>query len=370
LKRLFIFVIMISIIFVSVTAVAQQVGYNYRIIIDLPRYSLTLYEGEQKIKEYPIAIGKPQSATPVGSYAIINKAVNPTWHPNSSNPVPPGPNNPLGIRWLGFFRGYGIHGNNSPQSIGTSVSLGCIRMYNYDVAELYSMVEIGIPVEIMYDGLIDNADEPVIIAHRDIYSRVGGYRDSIIDELSSIGLDKRIPEQKLQNLFKGLDKGTVVFAESWVLKVNGIFLTADTIYDRTMVFVNADKLNQYFGINILWDYVNNTGNLMGYPVSAYNIDGRLYASIADIRNVLGGRLVASTDLEELDYRINFAKLDGLFLTSDIADFTTSPKINIARINPAEREMVGIERLKDYGIEYNVLSRYGYIELLSILPEGK
>ena len=362
-----IIILVFLLVFCAECAMAQQQD-GYRMVINIPRYSLSLFNGVDPIKTYPIAIGKPGTPTPTGSYSIINKAVNPTWRPNSRNPVPPGPANPLGVRWMGFYRGYGIHGNNDPSSVGKSISLGCIRMYNYDVTELYSIVDIGTPVDVVYGDLLEAHErEAAVTAYRDIYSREKGYKDTIMEELRKIGLEEHIPQQKLDRLFSALNSRKVVFAKNWVLMINGEFLTSDTIYDRTMIFVNCDRLNEFFGINIGWNDEIATGRLMDRPVSAVWYMGKLYASIADVVPILGGRLTARGDIEELNYEINFAKLDGRFLSSDVGSFKENPTIDISLINPSKKGRVKLSALEGEGLTYHIYSKYGYIELLHNLP---
>jgi len=110
---------------------------------------LTLYEGKNVIKKYPVAVGNPPSLTPSGKFKISNKIINPSWGGGGyAKPVPGGsPDNPLGYRWMGLSikdgTRYGIHGNNSPYSIGKNVSHGCIRMINSDVEELFKLVDIS-----------------------------------------------------------------------------------------------------------------------------------------------------------------------------------------------------------------------------------
>ncbi|KJF28415.1 hypothetical protein TZ02_02380 [Clostridium aceticum] len=122
------------------------------IAINKTKRILTYYKGDQVIKKYPIAQGRDSSYTPEGKYTIVNKIVNPRWGgAGIAAPVAGGsPNNPLGYRWMGLnLKGggsYGIHGNNQPKSIGTNASLGCVRMINSDVAELFEMVKLHTPV--------------------------------------------------------------------------------------------------------------------------------------------------------------------------------------------------------------------------------
>ncbi len=128
---------------------------GYSIVINIPQRTLYLFAQGKLERTYPVAVGKRGTPSPLGKLKIINKVVNPTWYPEGKAPVPPGPANPLGRRWLGLsIPGYGIHGNNRPASIGTAVSLGCIRMHNQDVEELFKLVPVGTTVELVYEILI------------------------------------------------------------------------------------------------------------------------------------------------------------------------------------------------------------------------
>lgn len=101
---------------------------------------------------YPVATGKTPRLTPERKDKLVVKHKNPAWGGGSKGtPVAGGlPNNPLGTRWMGISYGgggqYGIHGNSNPKSIGTYASLGCIRMFNPDVENLYRLLPIGTPV--------------------------------------------------------------------------------------------------------------------------------------------------------------------------------------------------------------------------------
>lgn len=130
--------------------VANPASNKYWIAINKTKRILTLYEGKEVVKKYPIAQGKTPSHTPEGKFTIVTKAVNPTWSYNGKSAKGGAEDNPLGKRWIGISHeggwAYGIHGNNSPNSIGTDVSLGCIRMINSDVEELYDLISLNIPI--------------------------------------------------------------------------------------------------------------------------------------------------------------------------------------------------------------------------------
>jgi len=117
---------------------------------------LLLYDGMKLRRAFGVATGQSRYPTPVGHFQIIVKWRNPWWYPPASvwakdaEPIPPGPGNPLGTRWMGISApAVGIHGTPDPASIGYSVSHGCIRMRIPEVEWLFNQVEIGTPVYIL-----------------------------------------------------------------------------------------------------------------------------------------------------------------------------------------------------------------------------
>jgi len=64
--------------------------------------------------------------------------------------LPPGPNNPVGVAWIGLDRpGYGMHGTPAPEQVGRTESHGCFRLANWDAEYLVKLVWIGMPVEVV-----------------------------------------------------------------------------------------------------------------------------------------------------------------------------------------------------------------------------
>jgi lipoprotein-anchoring transpeptidase ErfK/SrfK len=129
-------------------AMAQEKGRPARrIVISLPDRKLAVVEEDRVIRIFGTAVGAPKSPSPTGTFQIINQLIDPTWY-TKGKIVAPGPANPLGTRWMGLsLKGYGIHGTNSPKSIGRNASHGCIRLKNADVEVLYEMVAVGDVVE-------------------------------------------------------------------------------------------------------------------------------------------------------------------------------------------------------------------------------
>ena len=119
------------------------------IVVSLEDRKLALVEDGQVKKVYSVAVGKPSTPSPVGTFSIQRRAMNPTYS-HDGRTVPPGPNNPVGTRWMGLsIKGYGIHGTNEPNSIGKAASHGCIRMGKKDLEEFYTMVAVGDTVELV-----------------------------------------------------------------------------------------------------------------------------------------------------------------------------------------------------------------------------
>ncbi|HZU24851.1 MAG TPA: L,D-transpeptidase [Bryobacteraceae bacterium] len=140
----------------AATALARdkQCG-DCRIVISIPDHKLVLLEGDHLLRAYEIASGKPSTPSPRGDFRIVNRVAHPVWY-GPHGAVRPGASNPLGTRWMGLsVRGYGIHGTNAPKSIGHSDSHGCIRMRNADVENLFDLVDVGVPVQLLAEPSAD-----------------------------------------------------------------------------------------------------------------------------------------------------------------------------------------------------------------------
>ncbi|MFL5925138.1 MAG: L,D-transpeptidase family protein [Gaiellaceae bacterium] len=117
---------------------------------------LHLYRGSQAWRVFQVATGQAIYPTPLGSWHVVDLQRNPWWRPPDSDwakglkPIPPGPGNPLGTRWMGLdAAGVGMHGTPDAASIGYSASHGCIRMHVPDAEWLFDNAEWGTPVVII-----------------------------------------------------------------------------------------------------------------------------------------------------------------------------------------------------------------------------
>jgi lipoprotein-anchoring transpeptidase ErfK/SrfK len=138
----------------KVTTGQLAAKYPTYIVINRSGFRLLFFKHLKLAHTYTIAVGRQGLETPAGLYAIQDKQVNPSWHvPNSSwagslagKVIPPGPQDPIKARWMGFNGGAGIHGTDALGSLGTAASHGCVRMAIPDVEQLYDQVSVGTPV--------------------------------------------------------------------------------------------------------------------------------------------------------------------------------------------------------------------------------
>ena len=121
---------------------------------------LGVFEADKLIAAYPVTIGSAQTASPIGDWKVKGIARWPRFRYDEKMltqgergghfyMLPPGPRSPVGVLWIALNKkGIGIHGTASPDSIGKSVSHGCIRLANWDVVRLAGRVKFGTAVSI------------------------------------------------------------------------------------------------------------------------------------------------------------------------------------------------------------------------------
>lgn len=130
---------------------------DFEVVIELSTNRLFLLDAEGVFNIYEVGLGKPGNETTTGHYKIGNKEKNPTWYKPGIGPIPPDdPRNELGSRWMplvpeeeGLPRDLGIHGTVDPTTIGKYTSMGCPRLHNEEVEELYDLIVRSTPVTIV-----------------------------------------------------------------------------------------------------------------------------------------------------------------------------------------------------------------------------
>ena len=128
--------------------------------IDTKTNMLGVFDGDKLIAAYPVTIGSSQTASPIGDWKVRGMSKWPRFrydekmlkHGERSGQfymLPPGPRSPVGVLWIALNKkGIGIHGTAIHDSIGHSVSHGCIRLANWDVVRLVERIKTGTPVSI------------------------------------------------------------------------------------------------------------------------------------------------------------------------------------------------------------------------------
>lgn len=153
MKRNFLTITLSILLMLILSGLSHAEEDQVHLIISKSKHTLTIVLNNHPVYTFPIATGATPEKTPEGTFTIIRKVKNPWYLPKN---IPGGdPNNPLGSRWIGLnvpnTNGYkyGIHGTNNPDSIGQSISQGCIRMKNTDVEWIFRHIPLKTKVMIL-----------------------------------------------------------------------------------------------------------------------------------------------------------------------------------------------------------------------------
>lgn len=155
------------------------------IVINVPQRMLFLVRHNGAPEGYPIAAGRRGWKTPLGDFTVATKETDPVWDVPVSiqeemrragrpvvTRVPPSPQNPLGKYWIGLsIPAVGVHGTNSPLSIYSHGTHGCMRLHPDDIETVFSRVQVGTPGRITYEPvLIQRTENGVFLeVHPDVY---------------------------------------------------------------------------------------------------------------------------------------------------------------------------------------------------------
>ncbi len=123
------------------------------LLLKLGERRVYVYRGQKLLNKYPVAVGKKKWETPQGNWKVELMLKNPGWtNFKTGEQLAPGPDNPLGERWIGFWNDgkdeIGFHGTTNLSSIGKAASHGCVRMSNRNVKEMYRLVKVGTVVRV------------------------------------------------------------------------------------------------------------------------------------------------------------------------------------------------------------------------------
>nr|WP_296245048.1 MULTISPECIES: L,D-transpeptidase family protein [unclassified Psychrobacter] len=127
-----------------------------RVVANKADKTLYAYNGDKLVATYPTTVGSDATPSPQGTFKIVNKVKMPWYKATVGNGsdkkvhmLPPGPNSPVGVVWMGLSKpSYGLHGSPKPEGISRQASAGCVRLTNWDVLEVYANIENGATVEL------------------------------------------------------------------------------------------------------------------------------------------------------------------------------------------------------------------------------
>jgi hypothetical protein len=241
------------------------------ILINKGTNQLALFENGYLLDVFPVATGREPQFTPEGNWRVVLKLVDPSWrHPDGGPLIPGGvPENPLGPRWLGINAlgtsgsDYGVHGNNAPDSIGTYVSLGCVRMKNEDIIWLYGRIPVGTEVEIVnedrnlselkkYDHATLNGLEVEFPPHLGLVQAGEIAYLSLSQVTSPLGYRQYWDDSASALLVSNIEREILLKPDSKAVTVNTRTYEASAapfLLDN-MTFVPVYYLSEYFGFKL------------------------------------------------------------------------------------------------------------------------
>ncbi len=180
------------------------------IVLNVPARRVFVFHANHLIADYPVAVGKPDWQTALGTFHLAEKQVNPKWTPTrhmvkaeniKDDPVPPGRENPLGDRWMGWSKaGFGFHSTNQPRSVGRVISHGCVRLYPDAAHQMFEQVKVGMPIYSVYAPVLIGARDGqfYLCVFPDVYHKGLVSLAQIQKQLKEYGLLPLVEEGKLR----------------------------------------------------------------------------------------------------------------------------------------------------------------------------
>ncbi|MEQ8171466.1 MAG: L,D-transpeptidase [Candidatus Eremiobacterota bacterium] len=359
-----------------------------RICVNIPALTLTVYKNDRIIKQYKIAAGSPKTPTPAGQYKIVSKETDPTWYPMPKpvkkiddkgveytemvveDPVPPGPDNPLGKYWMGLDRDdLGIHSTNNPSSIGYSVSHGCIRMDPAQVKEIFDLVQIGTIVDIVYKtaDIVVEEDSLYIAAYPDIYFREKDRLKNIKNKLDKTGIpyDEKILKEILKK-----NSGTffivscpyrVVF-QGQDVSVKSIY-PMDTMGGKKEFYISLKDWNNISSDTITLDKEKTLATVKGKKISFIFYDERCYVNAIELAKIADMDYQVNKNTRTLIFYSVIIKLNGKPVWGEGDLIQEKPFISVKYIS----DVMGIK------FDWNNITkeaRFGDTSFKCVLKKGK
>lgn len=331
MKRSFLIALIIFICFNQVSA--DSTSGKTSIEINLPSRILSLYKDGVLLKEYPVCVGKQSTPTPQGDYWVVYKTVNPYWI-NKEDIVPPGPQNPLGVRWIGITKSIGIHGNNKPESIGTYASAGCIRMYNRDVMEVYTLVPVNTPVTIKYDRVKAFDDKysgkEVAILYPDGYKAGAESNKLVMEKLNQMEIPVELMK-KAQGVLKKPFNKPLAISQGIGVFLNNSLITCDALEEQGAIYVNYKAAEDVLGLT------SETAGLFGIGIK--ELEGTIYVNLTQTVKKFGGSMSYDKVSGNTYINMKIIKVNGAFAGMNYGDYD-------------KVDLIAVDSVKQLGYKYS------------------
>ncbi len=308
------------------------------LLINVPARSLRVYDDNRCIAMYPVGVGKIVSKTPAGYYKVVEKIVNPTWTDpgDTSLVIPSGPDNPLGYRWIGIGGNYGIHGTNRPDTVGHYVSNGCVRMVEANVEKVFDMVEVGTPVQIIYDRLVIDKTQDNRVAY---YIYPDGYNvqnvtvDFVKKGLAGYGIADFATDDSITKAIEASNGQPNYVAAPLNIMMNGTKLSFKAVNYQNLIYVPVKPLAAQLQANV---NVNNSDSMITTTKGSADVavyGNNPYIRLTDLKNVF-----------DVDYALD-SKFTVVTLTPVVAKQEVTTSTTDTAADKAEQKTVSDKKTK-------------------------
>jgi L,D-transpeptidase ErfK/SrfK len=192
------------------------------LVINVPEMRLFDFTAAGGPEVISVAVGDADDPTPIGEFRIGEKRVDPAWtvpesiraeKPHLPDVMPPGPDNPLGSRWMRIGKSsYGIHGTNIRWSIGRQATHGCVRLYEDQMRRLFDRTPEGTRLQIVYQPFKWGRDGSRILleAHPDVYGRIPDPLSAALVPVREMGLLHSVDVERVWHVIEASSGAPVV----------------------------------------------------------------------------------------------------------------------------------------------------------------
>lgn len=340
----YLIVLVFSVIFLLLNSFCAVALAAPSIVVNLPSRTLSLIDNGRLVKVYSVAIGSPATPTPQGNFKIFDKEVNPTWYPPGKDySVASGPGNPLGYRWMEFSTDYGIHGTNQPESIGSVISNGCIRMNEKDVEELFQQVPLGTSVTVIYDRVqvqIDPTGQASVGVYPDVYGLLGVTSDNVKAELVKYGLADFVSDEQINRLVEDASAFQIPVANVYYLKVNGSLLSDKAALMDGTVYIPVDSITTAIKTSFIFDENSHLLTSESKTVPGLRQGCHIYITPQNAQLLFGGHVNINNEKNQIEVQVMQVFINGQQVSLDIQQVGPILALPVEKV----AELLGIKLL--------------------------